>query len=213
MLKELKGRIVYVCVGYTLVVLMGVVRKDEVMYRLVKELGSERLVSLGVLESLEIIVRMVLVMGLLWTIPLVWIEVLSYISSGLREEERRSVWKGVLWSQIMMVVGVNIGMSILVGGVYEYMEWFKESELIEVSYVGGIKSWYMYSERIVVMVVVLTQLPLLLRVVSVSRKSYYLGSVVISVMVSPPDISYQGMWLIPLWLGYEGKKIWDIYRG
>jgi len=211
--KELKGRFVYLGMSYLIVVLIGLVRREDIVYelnRLVNKGGD--LYNINVLEGLEIVIRMIGVIGIICVVPVLWIELYSFINTGLNREEKVEVMIGIVVSYILMTLGIYFGLEKVIPRIIDFMDGFR-SEL-DMGYIGMLRGYYSFVEEVMIMMILLTQMPVVCMIMSKTgivdensliryRRWFYVGGLLVSGIVSPPDIWSQIVTFVPIGCVYE----------
>lgn len=153
-----------------------------------------------------------IVVGLIVAFPYVFWEIWRFISPGLKDGERNNARGAVLIVSTLFFVGVLFGYFIISPLSVNFFLTYSVSEVVQNmptlgTYVSTVTTVVLacgFVFQLPVVVMVLTKLgivsPLVLRKF---RKHAFVGSLVLSAIITPPDIFSQFLVTLPLMVLYE----------
>lgn len=214
-------RINYIIIGYAIVVIEGVREREILIYRVNKIIGEEKMYNIGITESMEITLRMVVVIGIIWIIPQIWMEVYSGVSGGMKREEQKELRKLMIYTTILMYMGIKVGVGEIIPRIAEWMEEISKGEVIEMEYMKMYRRSYEEIERMVLGVVIVTQIPVMVRILrrrkrgirmEKIRRLVYIIGMLIGGIIGSGEISSQVMIGGVVVMYYEGVVIRELYE-
>lgn len=222
--RELSYRARYVGLGFILGIGVGIKYRGYLLYYVNRYIGEE-LYYMNVLESIEVMLRLLLVVGCVVVIPLVWLQVWCFLVRGLYKwEGRRLIGVGVV-SWILMLVGIKSVEVVLLPGVGDVIGKVLGVEGIrEVEYLKMMRRYVSFIEEVTFVMILLTQVPVILWIMKkfgrlrvkrglCYRKWVYCGTLVVGGVT--PDVWSQCVLVLPVWIGYElgmGYMLYEKYK-
>lgn len=210
-LEELRKRLLICVVIIIAATVMGFTLVDFLRVVLTRPAGDMQLIFVSPPEALMANFRLAFIAGLVLSMPLVLYQMLAFVMPGLYKEEKRVIVPAVF----AMVVFFGLGVSFSYFSVFPLaIRFFINSASDTVQPMFTITNYLTFATNFIFSFGVVFQLPLLfyilgkLNVVSAGflrrhRKYAYLLILVVSALLTPPDIVSQLMMAGPLIGLYE----------
>ena len=202
LIKELRRRLLIIGGSSLGVLLLLLLRRQELVY-VVSNLVGNDLIERSVTGSIVVLLGLSGVLGVLFSIPVLWINFYLFICCGLVRLEQGKVLVYMLVS--LLLLGISfVGFGWFYGEIVSVLYRFRVNELIGLTNIGIIEDHYVFLIQAVLLIVIVGQLPLLMELVLVIRllttvRLLYLRRyfILLSVLV----FNIVGSWcVIVLWL-------------
>ncbi|GED72779.1 Sec-independent protein translocase protein TatC [Brevibacillus reuszeri] len=224
-LVELRKRIVWVILVFVLMFMVGLYFAGPIIeYLKVKPMADGvPVISLHPSDALRVYMQFAALVGGLGTLPVALYHMWKFVSKGLSEKERRAAFFFIPAAFFLFVIGILFGYYIIFSMMMQFLADLSHNMGITTKY--GIGSYFDFMFQLVVPIGVLFELPIVvmfltrLRIInpkflSKMRRFAYFGIVVVTFILTPPELVTEILTTIPLLLLYE-LSIWlskIIYR-
>jgi len=114
-LDELRSRIIVVTVSVVLAGIIGFFLAEPIINLLRAPLpdDQDRLVQLGIGESLGVRLRVALYVGIGLSVPVILYQLWRFVTPGLTRRERRLIWPMLLAAIALFALGVTLGYLVI----------------------------------------------------------------------------------------------------
>ncbi|MCA1056981.1 twin-arginine translocase subunit TatC [Rossellomorea aquimaris] len=213
-LKELRQRIITVAVAYAVLLIAGFLSVKHIYRWILNDAGLE-LTVLGPSDILWVYFTISSICAFTLLIPLLTYQVWAFVKPALKPEERRATLFFIPLLFLLFLSGLAFGYFIVFPMVFDFIVSLSE-EMFETMFTA--EKYFKFLFQIVFPLGLLFELPaivLFLTEIGILtpgfmkkyRKYVYLGLVVLSAVITPPDFVSQLFVLIPMFLLYE-ISIW-----
>lgn len=212
MISEIKGRVYYLIVGYVCCCVYGLVERKWLIYGFSNMFKSvEKLTNTGLVDYFEIVIRLVIVVSIVFSIPLIWVEVVLFVWEGVTNKELKKIAIKGFNSCIWLLSSIITSICLVIQSVEHFMKSFKESSSLEA--IGVFKEYYYFVEGLCIIMLVLGQLVVLLNIWDVRYRRYvYMVGIIICGLISPPDMWMQLIFFLPIIVIFEIKIIRNVWE-
>lgn len=221
-LNELRQRLMYVLGTFIIAFLISFYFASDIQQLLVRDLEN-RLILLGPAEILWVYLSIAGVIALVLSIPVAAYHLWAYFSPALPKRLQKVSAVSIPLFLILFLVGISFGYFVIHPVVLSFlmvlgsqqMEIFFTAERY-FSFLFNMTIPFGFLFQLPMIIVFLTQLGIITpRLLTKNRKYAYLILVVISVVISPPDLISDLLVAIPLIFLYECSIIlskWSMRR-
>jgi len=114
-LDELRSRIIVITVSVVLAGIIGFFLAEPIINLLRAPLpdDQDRLVQLGIGESLGVRLRVALYVGIGLSVPVILYQLWRFVTPGLTRRERRLIWPMLLAAIALFALGVTLGYLVI----------------------------------------------------------------------------------------------------
>ena len=204
-IKEGKKRVGLLIVGWISCCLEGWKEKEYIIYKIGRIVAQEQIYEIGVLETFEELIKILLVISGIACIPLIWLEFIIYLSRGLKYNERNEIIKISILSIFLIGLGLkgiidSLGPSIgKIGG--------EIANNVGIEYIQAIGKYIEYLGNIGLTFILIGQIPLFIYLgekhgwiksgeKGKRRRWLYILIGVLGLFLTPPDLGS----LILVWI-------------
>jgi sec-independent protein translocase protein TatC len=153
-----------------------------------------------------------LIAGLILAFPFVFYQVWGFISPGLKKEERKQANGMTIWVSVLFFLGVAFGYFIIVPLSVQFLGNYQVSSLVKnnidiSSYVSTVTTLTLATGvlfQLPVVVIILARLGLITAaMLKTYRKHALVVVLIVSAIITPPDIASQVLVTLPIMVLYE----------
>jgi sec-independent protein translocase protein TatC len=210
-LEELRKRLMICAVTVVGATAMGFTFVDRLQNILTRPAGNLQLIFVSPPEALMANFRLAFIAGLILAMPLVLYQVLVFVMPGLHQDEKKIIIPAVLAMVVLFAMGVSFSyLTVFPFAIRFFMNFATES----VHPMFTISNYLTFATNFIFAFGVVFQLPLVfyvlgrLRVVNApflraNRKYALLIIVILSAVLTPPDVVSQVMMAGPLMALFE----------
>lgn len=114
-LDELRSRIIVIAISIVVAGVLGFFLAEPIIGLLRAPLpdDQDRLVQLGIGESLGVRLRVALYVGIALSVPVILYELWRFVTPGLTRVERRFVWPLLVAAIALFVLGIGLGYLVM----------------------------------------------------------------------------------------------------
>lgn len=114
-LDELRSRVIVITVSVVLAGIIGFFLAEPIITLLRAPLpdGQDRLVQLGIGESLGVRLRVALYVGIGLSVPVILYQLWRFVTPGLTRTERRLIWPMLIAAVLLFALGVTLGYLVI----------------------------------------------------------------------------------------------------
>ena len=114
-LDELRSRVIVIAISVVIAGIIGFFLSEPIIGLLRAPLPDEhdRLVQLGIGESLAVRLRVALYVGVALSVPVILYELWRFVTPGLTVSERRLIWPLLIAAIALFAVGIGIGWLVI----------------------------------------------------------------------------------------------------
>jgi len=150
--------------------------------------------------------------GLIVSFPYVFYQIWQFISPGLKKTERNQAQGMTVWVSVLFFLGVLFGYFMIVPLSVQFLGNYQVSEMVEVkpnlsSYVTTVTTLTLATGvlfQLPVLVLVLARLGLITAsILRTYRKHAFVAVLILSAVITPPDIASQVLVTLPIMVLYE----------
>ncbi|OPY75326.1 MAG: Sec-independent protein translocase protein TatC [Syntrophorhabdus sp. PtaU1.Bin058] len=215
-LKELRDRILVCIVATGIAFILTYYFKEKIfaflMEPFVKVMPEKSsFIFTGVTEAFITYFKISFVAALFVSAPVILYEFWMFVSPGLYEKEKRYVYPFIVLGSVCFICGALFCYYIVMPLVYRFFVSYAAEFIIPMP---DLKSYMGLTLKMLIMFGLLFQLPLVAfylakagiihhRMLSSKRRYAILAIVIVSAVITPPDVSSQLLIAIPLWGLYE----------
>jgi sec-independent protein translocase protein TatC len=222
-LEELRGRLIMIILGIFVGLVVCLCFGKYLLQFLVIPFeraveGSDAdafLTAIHPTEGFLMYIKASLIFGLLLTSPWVLWHVWSFVSAGLYKKEKKFVYAVVPISAILFISGAVFFMLVVAPMVMDFLVTFNEG----LGFITSSFTLQNYVNMVLMLMLVFAmafQMPIVvvfgermglvtIEQLTKGRKFVLLGLVIVSAMVTPPDVISQVALATPLYILYEGS--------
>lgn len=176
---------------------------------------SGKVYNIGVMEGVREIIRVIGWMSIIYVIPLIWVQVGSYMSTGSTRRECKWMIKVGVVSCGMIIGGIKMMEVWVIPGIIGWVKRIMEMEGgKEIEYIGVMREYIEFVGGVMIGGVISGQIPIILGVmirrgvvrrkgVIYGRKVGYMVGLIIAGGVAPPEVWSQVCIWIPIIIIYE----------
>lgn len=179
--------------------------------------AGDNLALLYPTEGFVVRMKVAFVMGILITTPFWFTQFWGFVSPGLYKKEKKIIVPVIIISSLMFLIGASFGWHILPFAV----NYFQSLTVSDVAVTWALDKYIDFTLRLLIAFGVIFELPLIIFIIArlgiVStmtlrkyRRHAIVGLLVLSAIITPPDVITQILLTLPLVLLYE-IGIWTAY--
>jgi sec-independent protein translocase protein TatC len=214
-LTELRKRIIYTLIVLVLSLIVGFYYAGNVVEYLKADIGEGQNISLNVFSpaaGLILYMRISFIFGIIVTLPFSLYQLWRYLSPGLTSTERKIIVLTIPFVPLLFVLGILFAYFFIFPMLISFMVHFTNQ--VGVNEVFGITEYLRTMFNIIFPIGILFELPLVIFILTKLgiltpdylakiRKYAYLVFVLVSGLITPPDIISQILVSLPLILLFE----------
>jgi len=215
-LKELRDRIIVCIIAIGIAFILTYYFKEKVFAFLMEPFikvmpAKSSFIFTGITEAFITYFKISIVAALFIVAPVILYEFWMFVSPGLYEKERRYVYPFIFLGSLCFICGALFCYYIVMPYMYRFFVSYAAEFIIPMP---DLKSYMSMTLKLLVMFGLLFQLPLVAfylakagiihyRMLSNKRRYAILAIVIVSAVITPPDVSSQLLIAVPLWGLYE----------
>lgn len=215
-LKELRDRILVCIIAIGIAFILTYYFKEKIFaflmepfIRVMPEKSS--FIFTGVTEAFITYFKISVVAALFVVAPVILYEFWMFVSPGLYEKERRYIYPFIFLGSLCFVCGALFCYYLVMPYIYRFFVSYAAEFIIPMP---DLKSYMSLTLKMLIMFGLFFELPLVAfylakagiihyRMLSSKRRYAILAIVIVSAIITPPDVSSQLLIAIPLWGLYE----------
>lgn len=217
-LEELRGRLIYTLAGVVVCTIIGVCFGKYIINFIeepyIRLMGNNaRLQTLAPADGFVSFVKIALITGLIFSSPWVFYHLWMFVAAGLYPHEKRYVYVAVPFSAALFILGAVFFILIVAPLTMKFLVTFNK-EFLGVESRFTFQKYISFVTHLMLVFGLAFQTPtaifflnrtglVSLKVLKRSRKFVILTIVIISAMVTPPDVVSQITLSVPLYLLFE----------
>ncbi|MBM7553514.1 twin-arginine translocase subunit TatC [Thalassobacillus pellis] len=209
-LEELRNRLIITAVAFLIFLIGGFIFVKPIYAWLIRDLDT-KLAVLGPSDILWVYLMISAVIALAATIPVAAFQVWRFVAPALNKEERKVTLRFIPALFLLFLVGLTFGYMLLFPFVLGFLTTLSEGQF-EMMFTADKYFRFMLSLTVPfgllfempLVVLFLTRLGILNPVrLKKARKAAYFALIVVSVLITPPDIISDILVIVPLLVLYE----------
>lgn len=215
---ELRRRILWTFLVFVLAICFGLfvspLVQDFFTAPLIDVWPDGTLLYSGLTDGLMIQLSMAFVVALVITIPVMLWHLWAYVEPGLKNKERNFIFPILILSPILFILGAGFAYYVLMPFVFRFFIVLNESASVPsvllpvvrdyLSFAIGLVKVFGIAFQLPLVMVLLNRLGLLSRNSVVRMRRYAIVIIVIvSAVLTPPDIVSQILLAVPMWALFE----------
>ncbi|GIO06025.1 Sec-independent protein translocase protein TatCy [Brevibacillus reuszeri] len=224
-LVELRNRIIWVIIAFVLMFGVGLFIAAPIIEYLKLNPIAEGvpIISLHPSDALRVYMQFAALVGGIGALPVALYHIWRFVSVRLSARERRATLYFIPAAFFLFVIGILFGYFIIFSMMMQFLADLSNSMGITTKY--GIGSYFDFMFQLVVPIGALFELPIVVifltrlrilnpKILSKMRRFAYFGIVVVTFILTPPELLTEILVTIPLLLLYE-VSVWlskVIYR-
>nr|WP_260287991.1 twin-arginine translocase subunit TatC [Peribacillus sp. BBB004] len=209
-MEELRSRIIKTLIGFLAFFIVSFIFVQDIYELLIKDLDG-KLAVLGPSEILWVYMIIAAVCAIAATIPLAAYQLWRFVAPALKPEERRVTFRFIPGLFILFITGISFGYFVLFPIVLGFLTSLSAGQF-EMMFTA--EKYFRFMINLILPFGILFEMPLVVMfltrlgiinptVLKKSRKISYFVLVVISVLITPPDIISDILVIVPLLVLYE----------
>ncbi|MEK5103213.1 twin-arginine translocase subunit TatC [Cytobacillus sp. FSL M8-0252] len=209
-LEELRKRLILCLVAFVLFFIVGFLFVDHIYQWFVRDL-KEQLIVLGPSDIIWVYFTIASVIAIAGTIPVVALQLWQFVKPGLVPKERKITLAYIPALFVLFLVGLSFGYFVIMPTLFNFLTGLSEG-MMEMSFT--VDKYFQFIFHMTLPFGILFELPVVAMfltslgminpyVLTKIRKYAYFVLVVISVIISPPDLMSDIIVSIPLLVLYE----------
>jgi sec-independent protein translocase protein TatC len=215
-LKELRDRILVCIIAIGIAFILTYYFKEKIFAFLMEPFikvmpEKSSFIFTGVTEAFITYFKISVVAALFVVAPVILYEFWMFVSPGLYEKEKRYVYPFILFGSLCFICGALFCYYLVMPFMYRFFVSYAAEFIIPMP---DLKSYMSLTLKMLIMFGLLFELPLvafylaragIIRYKMLVNKRRYaiLAAVIVSAIITPPDISSQLLVAVPLWGLYE----------
>ncbi len=215
-LKELRDRILVCIVAIGIAFILTYYFKEKIFAFLMEPFikvmpEKSNFIFTGITEAFITYFKISLVAALFVVAPVILYEFWMFVSPGLYEKERRYIYPFIFFGSLCFICGALFCYYAVMPFIYRFFVSYAAEFIIPMP---DLKSYMSLTLKMLIMFGLLFQLPLvafylaragIIRYKTLSSKRRYaiLATVIVSAIITPPDVSSQLLIAVPLYGLYE----------
>jgi len=209
-LNELRKRLLYALISVVLGVVVSVVFADSLLVLIARPIGGlDNLLSIQVTENLSVYFRITLLSGFIIALPFILIQLLLFVSPGLKKTERVWILRAVPIATILFLAGAIFAYLVMLPAALPFLVDFPGPEVLPkwkdyVNFVTSLIFWIGLSFETPLLMFVLAKLGIIdaKGLVKQWRIAFILIAVIAAVATPTPDPINMAILMAPLFLLY-----------
>ncbi|MBD7936178.1 MULTISPECIES: twin-arginine translocase subunit TatC [Cytobacillus] len=209
-LEELRKRLILCIVAFVLFFIVGFLFVDHIYQWFVRDL-KEQLIVLGPSDIIWVYFTIASVIAIAGTIPVVAFQLWQFVKPGLVSKERKITLAYIPALFVLFLAGLSFGYFVIMPTLFNFLTGLSEG-MMEMSFT--VDKYFQFIFHMTLPFGILFELPVVAMfltslgiinpyVLTKVRKYAYFVLVVISVIISPPDLMSDIIVSIPLLFLYE----------
>lgn len=213
-IQELRKRLIWVVVVLVLGVVTGLVLAGPLI-KLLKSLPPSNHITWQVFspwDALKLYMNFGLLLGFMFTLPVLMYHIWAFVKPGLREIERKATVVYIPLVFVLFVLGLCFGYFV----VFQFAFYFTSmiSKSLEINELYGVAQYFSFMFNVILPVSLIFELPVVVMFLTrirllkpqflrKFRRYAYMLLVVLSTLITPPDAISAIIVAVPLILLYE----------
>ncbi len=215
-LKELRDRIVVSLIAVAIAFVVTYYFKEQLFAFLMKPFirvmpAKSAFIFTGITEAFITYFKISLVAALFLAAPVILYEFWMFVSPGLYEKEKRYVYPFMFFGSLCFVAGALFCYFVVMPAIYRFFVSYAADFIIPMP---DLKSYMSLTLRLLIIFGGLFEMPLVAyylaragivraRFLASKRRYALLGIVILTAVITPPDVASQVLLAIPLYGLYE----------
>lgn len=213
-LGELRKRIIWVLVSFTLALIIGLVCA-KIIIDYLKHVPPANTIEWNVFspwDAIRMYMNFAFMIALVISLPVVLFHIWAFVKPGLREEEQRASLMYIPFAFILFIAGIAFGYFIVFPMAFFFTSTLTQS--LDLTETYGISQYFSFMFNILIPLSIIFELPIVvmfltkLRILNPKklhkmRKISYMLLVILSTLVTPPDAISAIVVAVPMILLYE----------
>lgn len=170
----------------------------------------------GLADGMMIQLSLALMFALVVILPVVLWHIWAYVAPGLRENERRFIWPILIMSPVLFVVGAAFAFWVLFPMAFKFFVELNQVAPVPAVLMPAVRDYLGFAIGMLRVFGIAFQLPLVMvllnrigvlsrsRVIKMRRYAI-VAIVVVSAILTPPDVISQVLLALPMWLLFEAS--------
>lgn len=213
-MEELRSRLVVTAIFFVLALIASFfLTKPIIKYIQHSDQASQfTLNAFTPTDPLAVFLKVLFLLAIIFTLPMLLFQLWSFITPGLLESERKATLKYIPYSILLFLIGISFSYFVLFPYVMNFMA--SLSDDLNIEQVIGINEYFSFLFKLVLPFGVVFQLPVLTlflarigvmdpQLMVKFRKYSYFVLFVLAAILAPPDLISNLIVAIPLFLLYE----------
>ncbi|WP_285766932.1 twin-arginine translocase subunit TatC [Peribacillus sp. SI8-4] len=209
-MKELRCRIIKTLIGFIAAFIVSFIFVQDIYELLIKDIDG-RLAVLGPSDILWVYMIVAAVCAIAASIPLAAYQIWRFVAPALKPEERKVTFRFIPGLFFLFITGISFGYLVLFPIVLGFLTSLSAGQF-EMMFTAD--KYFRFMLNLVLPFGILFEMPLVVmfltrlgiinpNLLKKSRKISYFALVIISIVITPPDIISDILVIIPLLLLYE----------
>lgn len=209
-MEELRSRIVVSGVGFVVFFLCSFLFVEDI-YEFLKKDVDQKLTILSPGDVIWVYAAIAAISALCLTIPLIAYQIWRFMAPAMTKAAKKATLMFIPGLFFLFIIGLNFSFFILFPMVMNFLEKLADNQFQTLYTVSG---YFTFMFRMTVPIAVLFEIPAVVmfltrlgllkpQLLSKSRKYAYFILIVLSVVLSPPDLLSDVLVMVPLLLLYE----------
>lgn len=204
---ELKIRLLYILLSLILTLICCYIYSDAIIYILVNpiliKMNSQRFIFTSLKEIFLLYLKISFILSLLFTLPILLIQLLFFLSNGLYQYELNKIILISLISFIFFLLGFLLGYKIIIPNIWNFfLEFEKQNNFFPLHFEAKLENYLFFILNMLFGIIFCFQIPIFLFVLTslnifknkniiMNRKFVYMFIIIIGTFISSPDIFNQ----------------------
>lgn len=213
-IQELRNRLIWVVVVLLIGVVTGLILAGPLI-KLIKTLPPSNHITWQVFspwDALKLYMNFGLLVGFMFTLPVLMYHIWAFVKPGLREIERKATVVYIPLVFVLFIMGLSFGYFV----VFQFAFYFTSmiSKSLEINELYGVGQYFSFMFNVILPVSLIFELPVVvmfltrIRILKPQflrkfRRYAYMLLVVLSTIITPPDAISAIIVAVPLILLYE----------
>ncbi|MGE7878098.1 twin-arginine translocase subunit TatC [Peribacillus muralis] len=209
-MEELRSRIIKTLIGFVAAFIVSFIFVQDIYEVLIKDMDG-KLAVLGPSDILGVYMMIAAVCAISVTIPLAAYQLWRFVAPALKPEERKVTFRFIPGLFILFITGIAFGYFVLFPIALGFLTSLSAGQF---EMVFTAEKYFRFMINLILPFGILFEMPLVVMfltrlgiinpaVLKKSRKISYFALVIISILITPPDIISDIMVIIPLLMLYE----------
>ncbi|ANE48907.1 preprotein translocase subunit TatC [Paenibacillus swuensis] len=224
-LGELRKRIIWILIILVLGMVVGFFAAQPIIEYLksTEPAASMSWHAFSLWDGISIYMKFAFIIALILALPMILYQIWSFVSPGLRPEERMATLRYIPIAVLLFLTGVAFAYYVIFPLAFNFTSTVTRSLNLVETY--GVSQYFTFMFNIVLPMALLFELPVIVmfltklrilnpRLLRKIRKVAYFALIVVATLVTPPDFISDILVAIPLLLLYEFSVLLSgmIYR-
>lgn len=205
---ELKIRLLYILLSLILTIICCYIYSDAIIYVLVNpiliKMNSQRFIFTSLKEIFFLYLKISLILSLIFTLPIILIQLLFFFSNGLYKYELKKIIFISILSSFLFIFGYLLGYKLIIPNIWNFfLEFEKQNAFFPLHFEAKLENYLFFILNMLFGIVFCFQIPIILLVLNlfnifkrneqilINRKIIYLFIIIIGTFISSPDILNQ----------------------